>query len=175
MDNHYHLTEVQRRLSQSIGMGVISAVDATTASVKVITDDALPESDWMPFVTPRMGAVTVWSLPKIGSTCLILCPEAEFSQAVAMPALATPAGLATEHFVRFQDGTQIHYNETTQALNITAIAGISVIAPTIALAGAVAITGTLSVSGNATINGKSFNSHTHSGVQTGLGNTGPVN
>jgi phage baseplate assembly protein V len=175
MSNEYHLAEAQRRLSQSIGMGIISAVDAVNALVKVITDDDVPESDWMPFVTPRAGAVMVWSLPKVGSTCLVLCPEAELSQAVAMPALSTPAGTATEHFIRFQDGTQIYYNETTQVLDIAAIAKVAVTAPAIALAGAVTISGGLAVTGGATINGVNFMDHGHSGVETGTGFTGPVN
>lgn len=58
-------------------------------------------------------------------------------------------------------------------VTINAPGGLVVNAPTASFSQDVAVTGDMTTGPGSTFNGKSFDSHTHSGVQTGSGNSGP--
>lgn len=58
-------------------------------------------------------------------------------------------------------------------VTINAPGGLVVNAPTSSFSADVAVTGDMTTGPGSTFNGKSFDSHTHSGVTTGSGNSGP--
>lgn len=58
-------------------------------------------------------------------------------------------------------------------VNINAPGGLNIVAPTTAFTGDVTATGDLTTGPGSTFNGKSFDNHTHGGVQTGTGTSGP--
>lgn len=58
-------------------------------------------------------------------------------------------------------------------VTINAPGGLVVNAPTASFSADVAVTGDMTTGPGSTFNGKSFDSHTHSGVTTGSGNSGP--
>lgn len=172
MHNGYQLSETQRRLHQLLHTGVVVAVDAETAQVKL--DDGELVTDWIPYITPGFGGMAIWSLPPIGARCLLLAADADWAHAVALPLLAEPRGEPHEHIITFSDGTSVEYNTLTHTLVAMGASRIQVTCPTIELVGNVNIAGNIAVSGTATINGKDFASHIHSGVQRGTASTDPV-
>lgn len=58
-------------------------------------------------------------------------------------------------------------------ININAPGGLNIVAPTTAFDGDITVTGDMTTGPGSTFNGKSFDSHTHGGVQTGSGTSGP--
>ena len=58
-------------------------------------------------------------------------------------------------------------------VTINAPGGLNIVAPTTAIAGDVTVTGDLTTGPGSTFNGKSFDTHTHGGVTTGGGTSGP--
>lgn len=168
MLNTFQLAEMQRQQAQITTVGEIVAVDATTAQVKV--DDGELVTDWIQWVSLAWGAVKLWSVPSIGTQCVLVVPDHNYEHAYAFGGVVSnTGGTAHEHFIDFGDGTILKYNSSTKALSVTSTGNLNITCPT------VSITGNVNISGNLTANTVSdatgsigtmrsiYNSHTHAG------------
>ncbi|BAO20611.1 putative baseplate assembly protein V [Pseudomonas phage PPpW-3] len=198
--NEYDATETQRILSNLIRIGKISALDETTARVKV--DVAGLTTDWLPWAVARAGSTRTWSAPRIGEQVVVLSPHGDPAQGVVMPSLyqdahPAPASSKDQETIVYPDGTSIDYNSATNTYTMTVVgnAQVTVIcknatikaatsvrleAPSTTVTGNLAVGGALTVTGNATISGSSLthagknvgSTHRHTGVTTGSGTSG---
>lgn len=80
----YILSELDRRLTQMIRIGVIQEVDLAKAKVKVKIGDNV--TDWRPWLT-QAGRIKTWNPPVIGEQVLVLSPSGDFEQSVVLPSL----------------------------------------------------------------------------------------
>lgn len=80
----YILSELDRRLTQMIRIGVIQEVDLAKAKVKVKIGDNV--TDWRPWLT-QAGRIKTWNPPVIGEQVLVLSPSGDFEQSVILPSL----------------------------------------------------------------------------------------
>ncbi|XVJ50892.1 MAG: phage baseplate assembly protein V [Vampirovibrio sp.] len=146
MFNNYALAETQRQQSQSTTAGEVVAIDATTARVKV--DDGELVTDWIPWVAPTWGAVKVWSVPSIGTHCVLIVPDHNWEHAFALGGVVgASGGTANQHHIDFGDGTKLMYNTSTKALTVDSTGSLAVTCPTMSLTGDVSLTGDLTVTG----------------------------
>ncbi len=185
------LNESQRRISNVIRIGTVSAVDYAAGLCRVQSDEN--ETDWLPWFTPRAGETIEWSAPSVGEQVMVLCPEGVMNGGVVLRgiysnAFPPPASGAAMHLVRYSDGAVICYDTDAHALTATLPNGGT---STVNADGGITLNGPLTVNGDTTINGeaavsksltaqtdvigggKSLAGHTHSGVTTGPGVSGP--
>lgn len=109
------------------------------------------------------------SLPQLGSDAVLLPLNGGRSLAVALCVDDAPRCQAAIASLGLGVGDVALYTQGGSALILRAVGSVEIVAPAgIALHGATSITGGL------TIDGKPFASHTHSGVQSGGGTSGPV-
>lgn len=185
------LNESQRRISNAFRIGTVSAVDYGAGLCRVLSDEN--ETDWLPWFTPRAGETIEWSAPSAGEQVMVLCPEGVMNGGVALRGIYSntfpaPAAAAALHLVRYTDGAVISYDTDAHALTATLPSGGT---STVTADGGITLNGPLTVNGDTTINGeaavsktltaqtdvigggKSLTSHTHSGVTTGAGVSGP--
>lgn len=151
----------------------------------------------------RAGETIVWSPPSEGEQVLLFCPDGDLAQAIPFGALYSdqfPApGNGAREFVRFGDGAEIGYDPEAHHYDITLPGGATARIEAdggVSIKGDVSIEGKLDVSGNiateadlsvqgdadvqgdvtaseVTGGGKHLSSHTHSGVTSGSGSSGP--
>ena len=203
----YAATDTDRRLANVIQIGRVKAVDASAGLAQVDLDG--PDTDWIPWVTPRAGGDRTWWAPEVGEQVLVASPSGELGNAVILGSLyqdahAEPAAALTVHRTIYADGTVVEYDRASHTLladlgdnqikidrsEILLQVGsvsISLTASGVTIVGNLTIDGTgggtatVNMDGNFAItgttlthNGKSIGSaHTHTGVQTGAGTTGP--
>lgn len=88
-------------------------------------------------------------------------------------------GPAATQFLKFEDGALTITSTGTVTINapngatINAGDSLTLTAGTVTASGDLHVTGNISTGAGSTFNGKSFDNHTHSGVTTGSGNSGP--
>lgn len=185
------LNESQRRISNLIRIGTVSAVDYDGGLCRVRSDEI--ESDWLPWFTPRAGETIEWSPPSVGEQVMVLCAEGVLNGGVVLRGIYSnsfpaPASAASMHLVRYPDGAVISYDAEAHVLTATLPAGGT---STVTADGGITLNGPLTVNGDTTINGeavvsktltaktdvvgggKSLKGHTHRGVTTGSGVSGP--
>lgn len=151
----------------------------------------------------RAGRTIVWSPPSEGEQVLLFCPDGDIAQATPFGALYSdqfPApGNSAREFIRFADGAEIGYDPDAHHFDITLPAGATARIEAdggVSIKGDVSIEGKLDVSGNIATEadlsvqgdadvqgeltagdviggGKRLSSHTHTGVTTGSGSSGP--
>lgn len=191
------LNESQRRISNLIRIGTVSAVDHGAALCRVQSDEN--ETDWLPWFTPRAGETIEWSAPSIGEQVMLLCAEGVMNGAVAMrgiysTAFPAPSSSPSLHLIQHPDGAVISYDTEAHALTATLPAGATA---DITADGGITLNGPLTVNGETTFNGdstikgdaqvsktltaetdvigggKSLKNHTHRGVTSGSSISGP--
>lgn len=172
----YELTEIDRRLSSVLALGVVVSVDAAAATA-VVAVGALTSAP-LPFLAARAGADRTWHCPSPGEQVLIAAPSGELALGVIIgslysPDIAPPANAATVHRTAYADGTVITYDRAAHRAEISCVGEVAVTAaatvvvtadgpvtvqsPSVTLdtPGAV-VTGNLSVMGSLSIEGTSF-------------------
>lgn len=115
----YAATDTDRRLANIIQIGKIKAVDAANGLVQVDLDG--PDTDWIPWVTPRAGGDRTWWAPEVGEQVLVAAPSGELGNAVIVGSLyqdahAEPAAVLTVHRTIYADGTVVEYDRATHTL-----------------------------------------------------------
>ncbi|NLR72862.1 phage baseplate assembly protein V [Novosphingobium sp. ERN07] len=171
--------------STLIRLGQISAVTLAPPRCQVRFAD--PEGDdeeggetppirWLAL---RAGKTRTWSPPSVGEECLLLCPDGQIGNGVALLGLnndTNPApGSTLAELVEYEDGAQIAYDPETHALTAILPAGATALVEApggLTIRGPVAIEGDVTVSGDVTADGISLKSHRHGGVQGGGSQTG---
>lgn len=115
------LTELERRLSNSIQTGTIIEADYSIARVRVKAG-AL-ETTWLPWVTNRAANGKTWWAPDVGEQVLLLCPNGSPEIGVVMPAIYQTAHPAPETNRKtakavFEDGTTVLHDSENHVLTI---------------------------------------------------------
>lgn len=86
-------SESDRRVAQMIRFGTVTQVDPGAARAKV-TLGGETETAWLPFPSPRAGAIQVWAPPSVGEQVVVLAPGGDTSQAAIVASLASAAAPA---------------------------------------------------------------------------------
>ncbi len=189
-----------RRLEQIIRIGTIADIDHARALCRVACGNLT--SDWLPWRELRTGATRTWNPPTLGEQCEWISPSGNSDGggyvAAGLYSANAPSTDPHETLTIYPDGARISYNHGSGALNVSGIKTATVQAtehvtvdcPESTLTGNVTIKGDLTIEGKtqakallsyasgmtgkggATINGIAFETHTHSGVQSGGSKTG---
>lgn len=174
--------------STLIRLGTIATVDLAAARCTVRIgdpdeDDAVsPPVRWLAL---RAGKTRRWSPPSEGEEVVLLCPDGQIGNGVALCGLfndnfPAPADDETD-VIEYEDGARIAYDPASHALTAVLPAGgtASIEAPGgITLKGDVTIDGTLHASGQIDSDadvqaaGISLKNHKHGNVQAGAAQTG---
>lgn len=188
--------DIPADVAELIRFGTVIAVDLVEARCQVRYGD--PDDDQGGAVTamirwlaPRAGMTRVWSPPSVGEQVLLLAPDGQIGNAVALTGIvqdAFPAaGNSLAELISFSDGAQIRYDPESHALaailpaggtaQIDAQGGIT-LRGDVTIEGNVAMTGTLTAAEDVLADGDvkagaiSLKNHKHSGVQAGGAQTG---
>jgi len=178
MNEKARLVELERRLANLIRFGVVQAVQANPPRVKVTIGALL--TAWLPWLTARAGANATWWPPEVGEQVLVLSPSGDMAQAMVAPASYQTAHPApdtslTTHVTQYSDGTVIKYDTSSSLLSIISTGKVTIQCSELDLTGNLKVTGTVTSTGDiaAGTPAISLEHHTHSGVQTGSGTSGP--
>ena len=194
MTDKWAQSEAERTQANMIRVGRVTEVDAVAGKARVQVGGF--QTDWLPWAVSRAGSTRTASAPSVGEQRLIFAPYGDTGQAIIGQALyqddyPEPTNSATQDVAVFADGTRVEYDSEANRLQIdVAGTGLVVInckqatvsADSVTLdAPETSCTGNLTVDGNAKFNGDTVEhsgtnigkDHTHSGVQTGSGTTGP--
>jgi len=171
--------------STLIRLGQISEVTLSPPRCKVRFADPeegageggeTPPIRWLAF---RAGKTRSWSPPSVGEECVLLCPDGQIGNGVALLGLnndTNPApGSTLAELIEFDDGAVIAYDPESHALSAVLPAGATALieAPGgLTIRGPVSIEGDVAVTGDVTADGISLKSHKHGGVQGGGSQTG---
>ena len=174
--------EGSRQIGNMGRVGVVSEVDLAEAVARVKIG-AL-ETDWLPWLASRAGAVRTWSPVSVGEQVLVFAPFGDLTQGIIIPGLyqddaPAPSASADETLVIFADGSSVKHDAASSAILVDVVAAGSIVlqcggSKLEITADGVTITGALAVEGSAlTHNGKDVGeAHKHSGIQPGGGQTG---
>lgn len=176
--------DIPADLSTLIRLGTIASVDlgARRCTVRYGNPDdddggaTTPPIRWL---AARAGKTKQWSPPSEGEEVLLLSPDGQVGNAVALTGLDNdenplPGADETE-ILEFEDGARLSYDPVGHALVATLPDGATALieAPGgLTIRGDVTIEGSVTVSEDVTADGISLKSHTHGGVQGGSSNTG---
>lgn len=114
--------ELPAELSNLIRTGHVTALQASPPRVRVRTGEI--ETDWLRWGERRAGvSAKTWSPPSVGEQVVLLCPEGDIRQAIAVCSLnsqANPApadGANIERTV-YGDGSVIDFDSATSTLTV---------------------------------------------------------
>lgn len=174
--------------SALIRLGTIIAVTLNPPRCRVRFGD--PDCDADDTETPpvrwlngRAGKTRSWSPPSVGEEVVLLAPDGQIGNAVALCGLsnvsAPPPSAKDLDLVEYADGARIGYDPSAHALTAILPAGSSarIEAETITWVGKVKIEGELRVTGDIAGDADvkagsiSLKNHLHSGVQAGAAKT----
>lgn len=169
--------------STLIRLGTVQSVSLRPPRITLLIGD--PEADGDDLETPplrwfalRSGATRRWSVPSVGEEAVLLCPDGQIGNGVALVGLINdsfpPAGDSLAEIIAFADGALLAYDPEAHQLSATLPEGGSAVitAPGgIRLVGNVEIEGQLTASQDVVAGGISLRSHRHGGVQGGGGMT----
>jgi len=121
MESSFAITELDRRISNLIQVGIVAEADYPNAKLKVKLGDVT--TDWLPWLTHRANNDTTWWAPEIGEQVIVLAPSGELYQAVILPSLYQSAYPAIDNKVDvsktiYKDGTFTKYDRENHILTI---------------------------------------------------------
>ena len=198
MNDPWAQAEGERLAANFIRLGVITAVDlghedGPRATMRVGGLDTA----WLPWLVGRAGDARTASTPSVGEQRVLLSPYGDTTQgliawAVNQDAHPYPAATADQDVRVFKDGTRVEYDAAAHKLQVDVAGDAQVVinckVATVKAATSVTLdtpetrlTGKLVVEGDATFSGGSVThgdkdigkTHTHLGVMTGGGTSGP--
>lgn len=182
----------QKLVGDAMRLGTIERVDLAGATCRVRVGEIVTGD--IPWLAARAGSVSIWCPPSIGEQCLLLCPEGDEENGVALLGLYSdpnPAPASTDLFLaRFADGAELTYDPAAHELRATLPGGgkVEIVAPgglSIDAQGGVTIKGPVSIEGDVSIQGtakastdvigggKSLRDHKHTAVAAGTAVSGP--
>jgi phage baseplate assembly protein V len=172
--------------STLIRLGTISAVQLNPPRCKVLYGD--PDADdgdigtpWVRWLMLRAGKMRKGSAPSLGEEVLLLCPDGQVGNGVALCGLPNdnfPLALHTleEDVTEYDDGARIGYDPESHTLTATLPDGATatIKAPGgITLDGPVHITGKLTADDDVVTGGISLKSHLHPNITRGAALSDP--
>ena len=117
---NFELSELDRMLSCLLIPGVVSAVDAGSARVRIEADGWV--SGWVPWLAQAAGQARHWRLPSVGEQALLLNPSGEPDNGFALVGFYTEAlghdGRADVVAWQMPDGGKIEYDFAAGAVLI---------------------------------------------------------
>lgn len=182
----------QKLVGDALRLGTIERVDLAGATCRVRVGEIVTGD--IPWLAARAGSVSIWCPPSAGEQCLLLCPEGDEENGIALLGVysdANPAPASSDLFLaRFGDGAELAYDPGAHELRatlpgggtakITAPGGLTIDAQAgVTIKGPVSIEGDVSIQGTATAStdvvaaGKSLKSHKHTAVAAGTAVSGP--
>lgn len=118
-EEHFSLTELDRRVSNLIQIGTVAETDYPQAKVKIKIGDII--THWLPWITTRAHDNKTWWSPEVNEQVLVLAPSGELMQAVVLPAIYSAAYAAPDdnpdiHKTVYKDGTLLQYDRANHVL-----------------------------------------------------------
>ena len=181
------ITDLQQRLANLMRVGKIHSVDHASARCRVTFgfNDA-NISGWVPWMTSRAGSTREWNPPTVGEQVVLMNPSGQDNSGFAMPggiyrtdapANGNEAGQVILDLPESGAWKIRLGNVTIEALNNSAkitVGGktVEVTPSKILINGDVEVTGKITSTGLITGGSTVLQTHVHSGVQSGGGNTG---
>lgn len=164
-------SENTRALAQMVMIADVVALDPGNARVQV-TFGPEATSAWLPWLTERASGISVWAPPSVGEQVVCLSPSGQTRDAIVLGALfssanAPPSGAGGEHLVKVGGssisitGDRIVLSSNGTTLQIDG-SGVTVNGGTMQI-------NTSSLDHNGT---DVSDTHTHSGIATGVARTG---
>lgn len=161
---------------QYVRVGQVIEVDRATATCTVEVadpDEASVTTHKIQWGAIRAGETIVWAYPSEGEQVILLCPDGDIAQAIAVPGLYSDSFPApdsgTRQFVRFGDGGEIGYDPDAHHFDITLPGDATA---EIRAEGGLTIHGDVTVHGDVTADGVSLKQHVHTGTAPGGGVSG---
>ncbi|KNH02623.1 Phage baseplate assembly protein V [Qipengyuania citrea LAMA 915] len=192
---HNQAEDIPADLAALIRVGTVLSVDLTAARCIVrYGDPDDPEAAETPairWLAMRAGKTRVWSPPSVGEQVLLLSPDGQVGNAVAIAGLVQdafpPIGNDLTEAIEFEDGARLTYDPQAGALKailpagataeINAPGGITLRGPVriegdVEIAGDVAVSQTLTAETDLLADGISLVDHLHGQVSAGTAKTG---
>ncbi|MER9003331.1 phage baseplate assembly protein V [Mesorhizobium sp. M0862] len=180
------ITDIERRLSNTVLIGKVSQVDHGKARYRVKAGEF--ESDWLPFTSARAGNTKTYDSLDVGEQVVLVSPAGDPSQGIIVGSIATQEKQAADkgniHRTVYPDGTVVEYDDQAKAYKMDVAEGGSFALNIGGGASIHATGGGLKIkapggieieSPTLTHNGKDISeTHEHTGVEPGGSNTGPV-
>jgi phage baseplate assembly protein V len=125
------LNDLARLLRNLIRTGIVTDVDTARALCRVETGGIT--TDWLNWLTPRVGRSRTWWAPSVGEQILVLAVGGEQDTAFVLPGIyfddnPAPSASADALHISFPDGAVIEYEPQTGALTVSGIKTASVTA-----------------------------------------------
>ena len=174
----FEVTECHRLIANLVRIGCVIDTDYTQDIPKARVAIGVLITTWLPLLSLRAGNDVCWWPVDIDEQVLVLSPSGDLAQGVIIGAIHQskyPANADSNyvHRCNYSDGAVIEYDKKTHCLNVTLPAG-----GTINMTADVHVTGNINASGNISDATRSmqadrtiFNSHRHTGVQSGGSST----
>lgn len=171
MSKSFENTDLNRRMSNMIQLGVIESVDYQAGTARVRIGEIVTGALHM--MTPHAGQDRTWWPYDPGEQVCVFAPSGNLSAGLILGAVYSgsapaPGDKAGLHRQVYADGTVIEYDRTASHFRMHLGSGSAeIVAP-----GGIHITGTITVDGDVVADGISLKTHTHRDVTPGSGNTG---
>lgn len=124
-DRNADITDLKRRVSNAVIVGVVSSVDHKKHRYRVKAGDL--ESDWLPMTAPRAGGTRTYSSLTEGEQVVVAAPNGDLSQGVIIGSVATNETQAADagniHRTVYDDGTVIDYDHDAKSYTMTVAEG----------------------------------------------------
>jgi phage baseplate assembly protein V len=174
--------DIPADLSTLIRLGTIVSVtfDPPRCVVRYGDPDTDEDCETPPirWLAGRAGKTRNWSPPSEGEEVVLLCPDGQIGNAVAILGLnndnTPPPGKTLAEVLEYEDGARIGYDPESHALTAVLPAGATAAIEAsggLMIRGDVTIEGKLTVSDDVIGGGTSLKGHTHGGVQVGSQHT----
>ncbi|QUS59205.1 phage baseplate assembly protein V [Pseudovibrio brasiliensis] len=122
-DSHVRLSDVERRLSQTVVYGVVEQADYKNGKYRVRSGEIL--SNWLPMRQMRAGAVRSWEPLHEGEQVVLAAPSGDLAQAAILGSIASEAAPAVGDKPEitktvFEDGTVIEHDDKNKTTVVKA-------------------------------------------------------
>ena len=122
MDRDLSITELWRRLANTVRTGTVAEVDYLNARVRVQIEDLT--TAWLIWAVQRAHEDATWWPPEVGEQVVVLSPSGELEQGIVVGSLyyqsyPAPADAATIRRVQIGDGAVVEYDREKSALTIS--------------------------------------------------------
>ena len=186
--------DIPADLAGLVRIGTVVSVDLAGARCVVRygdpDDDEPAETPPIRWLSPRAGLTRVWSPPSEGEQVLLLSPDGQIGNAIALMGIVQdafpPLGATNAEMIEFADGARLTYDPEARALTailpagataeIEAPGGITLrgnvtIEGDVSVTGAVQIDQTLTAAQDVVADGISLTDHLHGGISSGQSKT----
>ena len=112
-DLRYNLAEAHRRISSMIRAGMVHEVRTGDARARVVIGENL--TYWLPWLSPRAGADSIWHAPEVGEQVLVISPGGDLAQGFILAgifssSMPAPSANANLHLQKHADGATVSYD-----------------------------------------------------------------